>query len=391
MMRLEKYSRIILLTTLALALCGCGAKSEDTTVTSEEMNAQDSQSELEHPKIVFIENASYYGTDEICTIVPRKAPDGVIESFVDPAIMPDVDGYANFGADQGKLEYMFVEDGSLIVHIEEEWYYFEKQGESIAIGNPWIESDEQGVLEATGYAIKAPEDATEVYYSFCTDDNMAQVIYQKDSIDWTYRIKATTEADDISGMYYEWNVSEEGTVSGKNAIYMGYSDATEDSEYIDDVEYAQVVNWYDDVAGVSYSLAASGSDLNGIDIQVYAEQIYEPLQEEVTGDAEEDSEEELKEYFLGEHIRSEDQSSVIINEAQDGKYNVDISIIRLCSLENGIGTFENHVMRFMIKDPNNNDLEGKIYRASDNSLVVEITDSTWDYLPNGEKLAGFGK
>lgn len=267
----------------------------------------------------------------------------------------------------------------------------EKQGENVAVENPWTESDEKGVLEATGYNVKAPEDATEVRYSFCTDEKMAQVTYQKDNIDWTYRIKASSEAEDISGMNYEWNVSEEGTVSGKKAIYMGYSDAKEGSDFIDDVKYIQVVNWYDDLTGVSYSLSASGNDLNGMDIQVYAEQIYDPLQKEVTDDAKKDSEEELKEYFLGEHIRSEDQSSVIINEAKDGKFDVDISIIRLCSLENGVGIFEDHVMKFTVKDPNDNELKGKIYRDSDNSLVVEITDSTWEYLPNGEKLEGFGK
>lgn len=111
---------------------------------------------------------------------------------------------------------------------------------------------------------------------------MAQVTYQKDNIDWTYRIKESSEAEDISGMNYEWNVSEEGIVAGKKALYLVYSDAKENSETIDGTYYVQVVNWYDDVAGVSYSLSASGKDLKGMDIQVYAEQIYEPLQKETT-------------------------------------------------------------------------------------------------------------
>lgn len=58
---------------------------------------------------------------------------------------------------------------------------------------------------------------------------------------------------------------------------MGYSEAKEDSEYIDDLYCVHVVNWYD--AGLSYSLSACGYDLNGMDIQVYAEQIYEASQE----------------------------------------------------------------------------------------------------------------
>ena len=282
MIKIARSSSVLLMVTIVSVLCGCGAETNSPINVAIEVDNQDDQTNQEYPKIVFIENASYYGTDEICELVPRKVPDGVIETFVDAAIMPDVDGYANFGAEQGKLEYMFVEDGRLIVHIGDDWYYFEKQGENVAVWNPWTETDEKGVLEATGFSIKAPEDATDVYYSFCEDENMAQVIYLKDGADWTYRIKATSEAEDISGMYYEWVFTDEGMVSGKKAVYMGYSDATEDSEYIDDVNYVQVVNWYDDVAGVSYSLSACGNDLNGMDIQVYAEQIYEPLQGEVS-------------------------------------------------------------------------------------------------------------
>lgn len=144
---------------------------------------------------------------------------------------------------------------------------------NIAVVNPWTESDEDGVREATGYSIKAPEDATEVCYSYCADDKMAQVTYVKDGTDWTYRIKATSALEDISGMYYDWIASDEGTVSGKKAVYLAYSDAEEDSEYIDNMYCVQVVNWYD--AGLTYSLSACGYDLNGMDIQVYAEQIYE--------------------------------------------------------------------------------------------------------------------
>lgn len=148
-----------------------------------------------------------------------------------------------------------------------------KDEKHAAVANPWTESNEDGVFEATGHSIKAPENATEVRYSYCADDKMAQVTYIQDGIDWTYRIKESSDLEDISGMYYEWAVSDEGTVSGRKAVYMGYSEAGEDSEYIDNLYCVQVVNWYD--AGSSYSLSACGYNLNGIDIQVYAEQIYE--------------------------------------------------------------------------------------------------------------------
>lgn len=89
---------------------------------------------------------------------------------------------------------------------------------NVSVANPWIESNEEGVLEATGHSIKAPEGATEVCYSYCTEDKMAQVTYIKDGKDWTYRIKASSDLEDVSGMYYDWAVSDEGTVSGKKAV-----------------------------------------------------------------------------------------------------------------------------------------------------------------------------
>ena len=74
-----------------------------------------------------------------------------------------------------------------------------------------------------------------------------------------------------------------------------------------------------------------------------------------------------------------------------GTFKVDINIVRLCSLENGVGTFDDHKMIFTVDDPNEAKLTGVIYRDSDNSLTIEITDSTWMLLPSGEVLSGFGK
>ncbi len=125
---MKKLTKIMYMVILAFAVCGCSAKSDEALAGSSEGNLQD------YPRIVLINNASYYGSDEKCAAVPRKAPDGTIETFVDAEIMPDVNGTANFGAEQGQLEYMFVEDGRLIVHIGEDWYYFDKQGENTVEG-----------------------------------------------------------------------------------------------------------------------------------------------------------------------------------------------------------------------------------------------------------------
>lgn len=254
------------------------------------------------------------------------------------------------------------------------------------LANPWTETDEQGVEAATGFAMTAPDGATEVAYSYMSDGGLAQMSYVLDEMNWTYRMQMTDALTDISGMSYSWTSQEDGTVSGRNAVYYAYyaADGSADAD-------VRVVNWYDMVTGVSYSLSASGKDLEGMDIQAYAEALYAPLQEEATADPEADRTSELNDYFLGEHKRSDDESTLTIADNGDGTFKVDINIVRLCSLENGVGTFDDHKMTFTVDDPNESKLTGVIYRDSDNSLTVEITDSTWMLLPNGEVLSGFGK
>ncbi|MDO4976857.1 MAG: hypothetical protein Q4E53_06305 [Eubacteriales bacterium] len=122
---------------LAIAAVGCAKKSkspkeEITSVKEAETKEMDtSQSvettEQEYPKIVFIDNVLYYGSNEECLQVPRKMADGTIETFYAKEIMPDAPNSANFGSENEKMEYMFLEDGQLIVHDGEAWFYFEKE------------------------------------------------------------------------------------------------------------------------------------------------------------------------------------------------------------------------------------------------------------------------
>ena len=153
-------------------------------------------------------------------------------------------------------------------------------GNIASMANPWTESDENGVLSATGFDLIAPEGATDVHYSYMQETRMAQLTYSLDSASWVYRVQEANSLEDISGMNYEWKYTDNGTVSGREAVYMAWSDAPENAEYIDSTQSVQVVNWYDVVPGVTYSLSASGTDLNGMDIQVFAEQLFVPLQGE---------------------------------------------------------------------------------------------------------------
>lgn len=260
----------------------------------------------------------------------------------------------------------------------------EETEDAIGMPNPWTDSDKEGVLAATGFEMNPPEGATDVHYYYMAEDKLAQMDYSLDDKIWVYRMQAADEFTDISGMYYDWADVADDKVLGMDAKSYSYVGG----EYEDDV---QVINWYDAVPGVMYSLSAMGTDLDGMDIQVYAEQIYESLQGDATDDPAADRENELKTYFLGEHVNSDDGSSLTITDKNDGTFDISIIITRLCNMDEGVGTFEDHKMKFDIMDSSGNPMSGIIYRDSDNSLTVKITDSTWDYLPNDTVIEGFGK
>lgn len=259
---------------------------------------------------------------------------------------------------------------------------------SVGLANPWQESDQQGVLEATGFSMTAPEGASDVRYSYLAESGLAQMRYDLQGAEWVYRIQPAEALEDISGMAYEWTAQQAGEVAGREAMYYAWLDRSPDSQTVDDTPSVQVVNWYDALTGTTYSLSASGRDLNGMDLQVYAEALYAPLQEETAADPETEQAEELEAYFLGDFIRDNDGSTLRIAQGADA-ITVDISIFRLCSLENGVGTFAEHKLSFTVDDPNGDPMRGVIYRDSDNSLTLQITDSTWELLPAGEVLDGF--
>lgn len=147
---------------------------------------------------------------------------------------------------------------------------------TVGIENPWVITDKDGVIEATGLNIYAPEDASNALYSYLKTSDLAQVTFTYEGYDdWTFRMQKTDMLMDISGLYYEWAYQDSAEVSGKEAMLYSYVDDADASGMIDDLSGVQLINWYDDSTGITYSLSVSGKDLNGMDIQVIAENLFE--------------------------------------------------------------------------------------------------------------------
>jgi len=87
--------------------------------------------------------------------------------------------------------------------------------------------------------------------------------------------------------------------------------------------------------------------------------------------------------YIGEYLDADYKEPCLkIAKGGDGKYLVQIAIIRLTSLDDGIGELTAEGMRFTATDASGNPISGMITVKGD-TAVVTFTDSTWSYLPNG--------
>ena len=135
------------------------------------------------------------------------------------------------------------------------------------LANPWVEATAAEVLEALGVEFGVPEGATDVRYFILPEQELAEMQFTWYGMDYTARIKPADAFEDISGMYFEWDVDTACAVRGCEGRTMrGH----------DDLMTVDVTLWYDAEAGLMYSVSTGGEDLDGFDILASAEAIYLP-------------------------------------------------------------------------------------------------------------------
>ncbi|MBQ6215385.1 MAG: hypothetical protein IJJ67_08210 [Oscillospiraceae bacterium] len=143
--------------------------------------------------------------------------------------------------------------------------------DNTGLPNPLKETDAEGIMQTLGLEFGVPEGAGEVSY-YIINDETAEMRFTVDTARFTARIKPSAEFEDISGMYYDWTATDDTRkVQHCNARNMSYLSETEDD--------VMVTLWYDTAPGLMYSLSAVDNDLNGLDLQVLANQIFIPVQE----------------------------------------------------------------------------------------------------------------
>ncbi len=94
--------------------------------------------------------------------------------------------------------------------------------------------------------------------------------------------------------------------------------------------------------------------------------------------------------YLGEFADEDGNKALEIGLTANGTHSVSLNIVRLASFDDGEGNMSDGGLRFMATDPNGNPIFGMInLDAGDpaqDTLIVAITDSTWELLPNGTEF-----
>ena len=151
-----------------------------------------------------------------------------------------------------------------------------------SIANPWLSISEE---EASSYPrmFKAPDNAENIRWSMLdptddlksADDGLVDLDFDITDEYRTLSFKArymygASEDTDISGLYYDWTVTDEGTM----ANWGGGQMPVRLFRYIGDDETVDLITWYDIEIGIAYCLSVKAPDLDGFDIQAVAESMY---------------------------------------------------------------------------------------------------------------------
>lgn len=89
--------------------------------------------------------------------------------------------------------------------------------------------------------------------------------------------------------------------------------------------------------------------------------------------------------FEGSYFDENNDPNLIIKRRDDGRYDVEIGIFRLTTLDDGVGEMTSEGLRFTATDANGNPISGIITRSDSNAVVV-FTDSSWGYIHNGDSF-----
>lgn len=137
----------------------------------------------------------------------------------------------------------------------------------VGMANPWIDTTQQDLETRTGMHLRAPEEAENLLWRVLVTADLAEMRFTFAGTEYTVRAIQAEYYRDISGMYYSWVDEQECRIGG--CIGMLQVTWSVDEKVI-------LCQWYDEAAGVMYSLAGRGMDFDEADVLAVAETVSIP-------------------------------------------------------------------------------------------------------------------
>ena len=154
------------------------------------------------------------------------------------------------------------------------------------MANPWRDCTEEEAYQYAPNCFSAPERSTNVHWSMMVTEGqdmngipgpLVQMQFDLDGLSFCAREQLVPGESivDISGMYFDWQDTENVTL----ANWGGGNMPAEIKTYQGEDEDAEICLWFDIETGATYSLSVDAEDLDGFDIQAVAEAIYDPAKQ----------------------------------------------------------------------------------------------------------------
>lgn len=158
-----------------------------------------------------------------------------------------------------------------------------KEDGGTGVASPMNPSSAEEILKELGFNMITPVGAKDIAYSIIDysggenlgmEENIAQVDFTLDGIEYTYRARSAAEWTDISGSYLNWDEEVDTNVS----YTVGKTFIAEDTQFPgEEPEKVGVILWFDAVHYIQYSLLMDRE----ADFRVLwslAEQLFQPVE-----------------------------------------------------------------------------------------------------------------
>ena len=145
---------------------------------------------------------------------------------------------------------------------------------AVSYANPWEEMTAEQLEEVSGLSFGVPDGAENVTYRYMQSDGLAEMQFTMGSDEFCARIQPAELEEgqimNISGMYFDWDNEQD--------IKVGQCSGTLGQAQTGSEDWVELCLWYDAEKKLQYSLSVYTTELDGLDLIWFAEQICPPEQ-----------------------------------------------------------------------------------------------------------------